>query len=74
MWDTVFMIVLLLLPLLLCIVSFREFRATKRVWHLLPIVAYLIAGLGFISGEWLSGMMWTVIGLILRIVLKRFVK
>jgi len=74
MWDVVFTIVLLLLPLLLCIASFREFRATKRAWHLLPIVAYLMAGLGFIFGAWLSGLMWTVLGLILRIILKRFVK
>lgn len=74
MCDAVFIGALALIPILLSVISVREYLSTRRAWHLLPIAAYLIALLGLVFKDWLPGLVWTLIGLVLRVVLKKAVR
>jgi hypothetical protein len=76
MFDFILTAAFVLAALLLLVTTIRDWRATKRAGYVLPVVAFALAGILFIADPvimgipWLAGIVWLVIGLVLRVMVR----
>jgi hypothetical protein len=75
-FDFILTAAFVLAALLLLVTTIRDWRATKRAGYVLPVVAFVLAGILFIADPvimgipWLAGIVWLVIGLVLRVMVR----
>lgn len=73
MSDTIVTIVLAAIPVILLYRTFQDWRKAKKNWFLLPLILFLLSIFAVVA-DWWNGLLMTVFGLVVYVVVGRTTK
>lgn len=73
MFDTIVTIVFAAIPVILLYRTFQDWRKSKKNWFLLPLILFLLSIFAIVA-DWWNGLLMTVFGLIVYVVVGRTTK
>jgi hypothetical protein len=73
MFDAIVTIILAAIPVILLYRTFQDWRKSKNNWFLFPLILFLLSIFSIIA-DWWNGLLMTVFGLIVYVIVGRTTK